>query len=135
MPKKQSIVKSWVNEDVYNLLLGAGKLYTNELKLIALKDLKFLDLLVKIFLTDEKKVSWHAGWVLFKIADTHKNLLKKHLPAIIEKLPKMLYNQQIHGVLRIVKNYDITDEKHQGILFDEGIKFIRTKKYTIIIQN
>ncbi len=129
MKKKESIVKSWVSEDVYKLLLGAGKFYTNELKLMALNDLKFLDLLVKIFLTNEKKLCWHAGWVIFKIADTNKNLLEKHLFAIIEKLPKMKYDQQIHGVLRTVKHYDIIDEKQQGILFDEGIKFIRTEKY------
>ncbi len=118
-----------MSDDIYQLLLLAGKSYTMELKEMALNDPTVLDLLVRVFLTDEKKICWHAGWVLFKIANTHKKLLIKYLPQIIEKLPKMLYHSQIHGALRIVQNYDISDEKQQGILVDEGIKFIRSKKY------
>lgn len=129
MSKNQSIVKSWVNDEVFHLLMGAGKVYTQALKALALADAKMLDLLVKIFLTDEKKLCWHAGWVLFKIADTHKHLLENYLPAIINKLPQMLFDQQCHGALRIIQHYEITDEHLQGILVDTGIKFIRLNKY------
>jgi len=41
----------------------------------------------------------------------------------------MLYDSQCHGALRIIQHYDITNEHHQGILVDAGIKFIRLKKY------
>ena len=96
---------------------------------MALKDTDFLDLLVKIFLTDEEKICWHAGWVLFKIADTHRHLLEKHIPAIIEKLPNMLYYSQCHGALRIIQYFDITDETQQGILVSLCMKFIHLNKY------
>jgi len=129
MSKKESIVKSWVSDEVYHLLKNAGKIYTLELKRMALEDADMLDLLVKIFLTDEKKLSWHAGWVLFNIADTHKEVLEKYLPKIIEKLPNMQYTQQAHGALRVIRHYDITDDILQGILVDIGIKFILENKY------
>ena len=129
MPKKESIVKNWVSDDVYRLLLNAGKGYTIELKRMALEDSDTLDVLVKVFLTDEKKLCWHAGWVLFKIADTHAKILEKYVPSIIEKLPYMQYSQQVHGALRVIKQYDITNETHQGILVDLGIKFILENKY------
>lgn len=129
MAKNQSLVKTWVSDEVFRLLMGAGNIYTQELKAMALKDAKMLDLLVKIFLTDEKKLCWHAGWTLFKIAGTHKNLLEKYLPSIIRKLPDMIYEQQCHGALRIIKHYDITDEELQGILVNSGINFIRLNKY------
>jgi len=129
MSKNQSTVKSWMTDEVYHLLVNAGKVYTMELKRMALQDREMLDLLIRVFLTDEKKLCWHAGWVLFKIADTHKDLLEKYLPSIIEKLPNMLYDSQCHGALRIIQHYDITNEHHQGILVDAGIKFIRLKKY------
>jgi hypothetical protein len=129
MRKKESIVKEWINEDVFHLLKNAGKIYTQELKRMAIEDVDMLNLLVKIFLTDEKKLSWHAGWVLFKLAETHTELLEKHVPSIIRKLPNMLYSQQAHAALRIIKNYDIKDEDLQGILVDTGIKFILENKY------
>ena len=129
MSGKESFIKKWVTEDVFYLLENAGKGYTLELKQRALEDADMLDLLVKIFLTDEKKLCWHAGWVLFKIAETHRELLEKHVSAIIEKLPDMQYTQQAHGALRIIKQYDITDDIHQGILVDVGIKFILENRY------
>ena len=129
MSKNEPIVKSWMSEKVYQLLLKAGKSYTLELKEMALKDSMILDLLVRVFLTDEKKLCWHAGWTLYKIADTHKNLLEKYLASIIKKLPDMKYDSQCHAAFRIIRNYDISDENLQGILVDIGIKFIRNKKY------
>ena len=127
--KTESIVRSWLTEEEYQLLFLAGKVYTLELKKRAIEAPKFLDLMVKVFLTDEKKLCWHAGWVLFNIAETHKDLLEKYLPAIIEKLPEMNYDQQCHGALRVIRYYDITDETLQGILVDVGMDFIRLNKY------
>jgi len=129
MAKKKSEIKDWVSEEIYYLLKNAGKIYTLELKGMALEDPSLLDMLVKIFLTDEKKFSWHAGWVLFNIADTHKEVLVKYLPAIIEKLPNMQHTQQAHGALRVIRRYNITDEDLQGILVDTGIRFILENKY------
>lgn len=129
MSKKESIVKSWLNEDLYHLLKNAGKIYTHELKQQALKDELVLTLLVKVFLTDEKKLCWHAGWVLFKIADTNQELLEEHVPSMIKKLPNMLFTQQAHAALRIIRHYDIKDEELQGILVDKGIQFILENKY------
>jgi len=129
MAKNQSIVKTWVSDEVFRLLMGAGKVYTQELKTMAINDTEMLDLLVNIFLTDEKKLCWHAGWVLFKVADSHRHLLEKYLPPIIKKLPEMLYEQQCHGALRIIQRYDIADEELQGILVDACFNFIRLNKY------
>ncbi len=129
MSKMESEVKNWVSDEVYQLLKNAGKIYTQELKRMAVESPEMLDLLIKIFLTDEEKLCWHAGWVLFKIADTHTKKLEKYVPEIIQKLPNMLYTQQAHGALRIIKHYDITDEELQGILVDMGIKFILENKY------
>ncbi len=129
MPKKTPTVKDWISDEVFHLLKNAGKVYTMELKRMAIENPEMLDLLVKIFLTDEKKLCWHAGWVLFKLADTHKELLERYVPSIIERLPNMQYTQQAHGALRVIKQYDITDEIHQGILVDVGINFILENKY------
>ncbi|NJO87766.1 MAG: hypothetical protein HC831_01530 [Chloroflexia bacterium] len=129
MSKKESEVKKWVSDEVHHLLKNADKIYTQELKRMAVENPEMLDLLVKIFLTDEEKLCWHAGWVLFKIADTHTKQLEKYVPGIIQKLPNMLYTQQAHGALRIIKHYDIKDEELQGILVDTGIRFILENKY------
>lgn len=117
-------IKDWVPEEIYRLLKIASKEATLKLKEMAMSEPATLDLLVKVFLTDEVKLCWHAGWSLFKISDSKKDLLEKYLPAIIEKLPKMKHQSQRHSALRIIKNYDIQDEMHQGILVDTGINFI-----------
>ncbi len=117
-------IKSLLPDEIYRLLKIAGKEATLKLKEMAMSDPILLELLVKVFLTDEDKICWHAGWSLFKISDSKKELLKKYLPSIIEKLPEMKHQSQRHGALRIIKNYDIKDETHQGILVDVGIKFI-----------
>lgn len=131
MPKTkgQSEARSWMSDHVYHLLMNAGKDYTMELIQMTFDDPKILDLMVRVFLTDEKKLSWHAGWVLFKIAEKDKTRLEKYLSSIIEKLPNMKHSQQCHAALRIIRHYHITDETQQGILVDVGIKFIQKNEY------
>lgn len=121
---KTPTAKEWLPDEVYRLLKIASKEATLKLKDMAMSDKKQLEQLVKVFLTDEAKICWHAGWVLFKISDSKKELLEKYVGAIIEKLPKMKHQSQRHGALRIIKNYTITDETHQGILVDVGFNFI-----------
>lgn len=117
-----------LQEEIDSLLLGAGRVYTSKLKQYALDKESVFDYLMSIFLSDKPKVSWHAGWALFKVADENVALFSKYINDIVDEMPNMKYDSQLHGAFRIMRHFFIEDEDRTGLFIDFCFKCITDTK-------
>jgi 8-oxo-dGTP diphosphatase len=98
--------------------------------------------LLKYSYSDDKKLSFHASWILTKVCDKYPDLIDPFLQEIVEKLGKIDNESAQRSFLRILSLSDINkiSTKHHGLLTDHcfaqlksGFSAIAIKAYSMEI--
>ena len=111
-----SKMNSNIPYDLKTQLIPASKEMTEEVALICLAQNELLDQLIVIALSKEKVVSWHACWVVEKIAGKDKSKLIKFTNLLIEALPNLKHPSQIRPIFGAVAILDFDCERHLSLI-------------------
>ena len=109
-------------------LLPASKKMTEQVALVCLTNAKLLDQLITIALSDEKVLSWHACWVIERIARMEKNKLTPYVDLLIQTLPKLKHPSQIRPILFTLTVVEIDCENNLDLL-DYCIERLKNERY------
>lgn len=91
---------------------------------------------------DDKKLAFHASWILTKVCDKYPDLIDPFLTEIVEKMGKIDNESVQRSLLRILSLSDINkiSTKHHGLLADHcfaqlksGFSAIAIKAYSMEI--
>lgn len=84
----------------------------------------------------EKKLAFHASWILTKVCDKNPEIIEPYLPRIIESLPKLENESTLRSFLRILSYKDPAkfSQKHQGILTDVCFKLLNSGFSAIAVR-
>ena len=97
-------------------------------------DQKRFDELVNLFLHGEYRITQRAGWPLSYIGIEQPNMIKKHLPKIIENLRRPnLHNAIKRNTVRLLQEIDIPSNL-QGIVMDLCFNFIESPTEAVAIK-
>jgi ADP-ribose pyrophosphatase len=92
--------------------------------------------------SDDKKLAFHASWILTKVCDKYPEIIDPFLPEIIEKLESIDNESAQRSLLRIISLCEIKKlgSKHHGLLVDHcfaalksGFSAIAIKAYSMEI--
>jgi 8-oxo-dGTP diphosphatase len=86
--------------------------------------------------SDDRKLAFHASWILTKVCDKYPELLDPFLPEIVEKLGKIDNESAQRSFLRIISLSDIKkiSTKHHGLLADHCFTELRSGLSAIAIK-
>jgi 8-oxo-dGTP diphosphatase len=92
--------------------------------------------LLEFSFSDDKKLAFHASWILSKACDTFPGLITPFLPGIIEKLDKIDNESAQRSFLRILSLTPLEplSEKHHGILAEHSFTSLRSGFTAIAIK-
>ena len=102
--------------DLKNQLIPASKEMTENVALICLAEDELLDELIVIALSREKVVSWHACWVVEKIARKDKSKLIKFMKVLIEALPELKHPSQIRSIFGTIAILNFDCKRHLSLI-------------------
>jgi 8-oxo-dGTP diphosphatase len=92
--------------------------------------------------SDDKKLAFHASWILTKVCDKYPDIIYPYLPGIVEKLGKIDNESAQRSFLRIISMSEINriSVRHHGLLADHcfaalksGFSAIAIKAYSMEI--
>jgi 8-oxo-dGTP diphosphatase len=92
--------------------------------------------------SDDKKLAFHASWILTKVCDKYPEIIDPFLSEIVEKLEKINNESAQRSFLRIISLSEIKEisSKHHGLLADHcfaalksGFSAIAIKAYSMEI--
>lgn len=92
--------------------------------------------------SDDKKLAFHASWILTKVCDKYPDIIYPYLPGIVEKLGKIDNDSAQRSFLRIISMSEINriSVRHHGLLADHcfaalksGFSAIAIKAYSMEI--
>jgi 8-oxo-dGTP diphosphatase len=98
--------------------------------------------LVDYSYSDDKKLAFHASWILSKVCDKFPEFIYPYLPGVIEALKKLDNESAKRSFLRIISLTDFNkiSNKHHGILVDNcfselksGFSAVAIKAYSMEI--
>jgi 8-oxo-dGTP diphosphatase len=98
--------------------------------------------LLKFSYSDDRKLAFHASWILSKVCDIYPDTINPYLPGIIESLEKIDNESAQRSFLRIISMVDLSkiSNKHHGLLADHcfaalksGFSAIAIKAYSMEI--
>lgn len=86
--------------------------------------------------SDDKKLAFHASWILTKVCDQYPDMIDPFLPGIIESLEKLDNESTQRSFLRIISLSDINriTGKHHGLLADHCFAALRSGFSAIAIK-
>jgi hypothetical protein len=86
--------------------------------------------------SDDKKLAFHASWILTKVCDQYPDMIDPFLPGIIESLEKLDNESTQRSFLRIISLSDINriTSKHHGLLADHCFAALRSGFSAIAIK-
>jgi 8-oxo-dGTP diphosphatase len=92
--------------------------------------------------SDDKKLAFHASWILTKVYDKYPDIIYPYLPGIVETLGKIHNESAQRSFLRIISMSDLNkvSVRHHGLLADHcfaalksGFSAIAIKAYSMEI--
>jgi 8-oxo-dGTP diphosphatase len=92
--------------------------------------------------SDDKKLAFHASWILTKVCDKYPEIIDPFLPEIVEKLGRIDNESAQRSFLRIISLSEIKEisSRHHGLLADHcfaalksGFSAIAIKAYSMEI--
>lgn len=98
--------------------------------------------LIEYSYSSDKKLAFHASWILTKVCDKYPEIIHPHLTRVVERIGKLDNESALRSFLRILSLTDLTrlDKKHHGILVHEcfgqlnsGFSAIAIKAYAMEI--
>lgn len=91
------------------------------------------DELMQLFLYDEVRIIQRASWVLGHFADTYPDMVKPHLPQLLEHLYTPKHNAVRRNILRILQHVEIPEES-LGSVVDICFRFLNDPQEAIAIR-
>lgn len=113
--------------DLETELLPASKVMTEKVALVCIAEPTLLNELMDIAFSDKKVLSWHACWVVERIARIEKSKLTPYINLLIEQLPKLKHPSQIRPILFTLTLVEI-DCEHNLDLLDYCIERLTNEK-------
>ena len=92
--------------------------------------------------SNDKKLAFHASWILTKVCEKFPSIIDPFLPQIVDTLRKLENESTLRSFLRIISRIDLgnLDQYLQGLLADQcfyllnsGISAIAVKAYSMEI--
>ncbi len=90
--------------------------------------------LMLLFQVKNQHISNYAGWIISYLGENNQQLIKKHLPIIIQKLDNNENNSaMIRNVFRTLQFVDIP-QKHEGYVLTKGFEFLNNNNSPIAVK-
>jgi hypothetical protein len=102
--------------DLENELLPASKEMTLKVAQVCINDEETLKNLIEIAFSETKTLSWHACWVIEKIARLNKTRLTSYANLLVTTLPKLKHPSQIRPILFTLTIIEFDYEQHLELL-------------------
>jgi len=113
-------------------LYAAGKLNLLNIVDETLAEPDKLTILIEICLSDEERISYHAGWALMYLCQKDKNVLTDVIDLFIDKLKKTSTDSQLASILKILYHTSYDTRKLLPYLdFLEDLIFTEKKQLFI----
>ncbi len=86
--------------------------------------------------SEDKKLAFHASWILTKVCDKYPEMIDPYLQGIIEALAKLDNESAQRSFLRIISQSDMTriSNRHHGLLADHCFNALRSGFSAIAIK-
>lgn len=90
--------------------------------------------LMLLFQGKNQHISNYAGWIISYLGENNQQLIKKHLPIIIQKLENDDNNSaMIRNVFRTLQFVDIP-QKQEGYVLTKGFEFLNNNNSPIAVK-
>jgi len=86
--------------------------------------------------SDDRKLSFRASWTLSKVFDKDPEIIRPHLPVIVEKLDSISNESVNRSFLRIISlsNVSALSLKHHGILADYCFRALNSGTSSVAVK-
>jgi len=115
------------------ILKEHSKAHTQYLAKTIGPDQDAFDQLIKLFLSNEYRVTQRAAWIVSHCTDNFPWLLDKHLKSIIENLQNPVHDAVKRNTLRILQFKDIPEDL-MGIAAEVSFQFLNSGREPIAIK-
>ncbi len=118
---------SFTEKELKKKLYRITKSEIEEIRELALSDNGFMNLLIKISLSNEPRSNWRAAWVIYHITTENREKIIPFIPEIVKKMPAFKYHSQVGCYMRLLLELDI-DFNEMGVLVDFCIEQLKKEK-------
>ncbi len=90
--------------------------------------------IIELFNHNNQHISNYAGWIISYIGEENPELLKKHLPLIIQKLESKENSQaMVRNIFRTLQFVEIP-KKQEGFVLTKGFEFLNNNNSSIAVK-
>ena len=105
-----------------NLLIGA-----------VIKSESHFTSLLQLALYEKDPLAWRASWVLDGSDERKPGLARKHIPEIVQALPRLESKGSLRSLLRMLTRYDIPEDE-QGLLIDLCFSYLVSEQFPVAVK-
>ena len=105
-----------------NLLIGA-----------VIKSESHFTSLLQLALYEKDPLAWRASWVLDGSDERKPGLARKHIPQIVQALPRLESKGSLRSLLRMLTRYDIPEDE-QGLLIDLCFSYLVSEQFPVAVK-